>query len=240
MGSTAFTTELTSGLKNQSTDDVETFTLQTRGRRNLTVIPDISAEGTGQAYLIETTGAIFPLVLTSANNVFQYNSNAYTIAAGTYANTTTLAAAIGAATHSTVALSTILNVTAVDSTHIEFQSIATGAVTHAFNDGASDDFWTAAAGWTDGDALAGAGADSAGSITVNVYGVDPVSGITWLLIGGAAITADDTPTPLRVGPGLTAVSNAVANDVLPDTVQVTVTHNDDNAITYTLVAQLAG
>lgn len=76
------------------------------------------------------------------------------------------------------------------------------------------------------------------SVTVNVSGVDRVSGKTYTLIESAAITAIGT-TVLKVGPGLTAAANTVANDIVPSVIRVTATHADADSITYSVGAHLS-
>src|SRR3972149_1200436 len=55
---------------------------------------------------------------------------------------------------------------------------------------------------------------TAASLTVTIQGYDSVSGKTWTILASAAIVAVSTVT-LRVYPGLTAVANLTASDVLP-------------------------
>lgn len=75
------------------------------------------------------------------------------------------------------------------------------------------------------------------SITVTISGVDRVSGKTYTVLASAAITTVST-TVLKVGAGLVAAANLVANDVLPPVFRVTVTHGNANSITYSVVGQL--
>lgn len=53
-----------------------------------------------------------------------------------------------------------------------------------------------------------------GTLTVTIVGMDPASGKAYTLLVSTGITTAVT-TVLRVGPGLTAAANLVANDVLP-------------------------
>lgn len=76
------------------------------------------------------------------------------------------------------------------------------------------------------------------SITVTVLGVDPVSGKTFTVLAGVAITAVGTQV-LRIGPGLTAAANSVANDVLPGRFRISVAHGDADSITYSIGALAA-
>lgn len=76
------------------------------------------------------------------------------------------------------------------------------------------------------------------SVVFTVQGKDDVSGKYYTLLASAAITATGT-TVLRVGPGLTAAANTVANDVLPRTWRVIATHADTDSITYSVGASVS-
>lgn len=76
-----------------------------------------------------------------------------------------------------------------------------------------------------------------GSITVKVEGYDAVPADYYTVLEGTAITTTGK-TVLKVYPGITASANAAACDVLPPTWRVTVTHNNANTITYSVVANL--
>ena len=71
------------------------------------------------------------------------------------------------------------------------------------------------------------------SVVFNVDGFDPLSQKTWTLLDSAAITGTGT-TVLRVGPGLTASANAVADDMIPAIVRIAPVHADADPITYTV------
>ena len=73
------------------------------------------------------------------------------------------------------------------------------------------------------------------SVVFNVDGFDPVSQKTWTLLDSAAITGTGT-TVLKVGPGLTASANAVADDLIPAIVRIAPVHADADSITYTVTA----
>ena len=73
-----------------------------------------------------------------------------------------------------------------------------------------------------------------GSITLTVNGIS-ASGVSYLLISGAAVTTNTTLV-YTVYPGLTAAANVTANNVLPATWNVVVTANNANAATYTVDA----
>lgn len=70
-----------------------------------------------------------------------------------------------------------------------------------------------------------------GSITLSIQGLDPVSGNAYTLLSGAAVTTNSTNV-YKVGPGLTAAANSVANDYLPRSMQLTITANNANSMTY--------
>lgn len=72
---------------------------------------------------------------------------------------------------------------------------------------------------------------TAGSLTVTIQGVDPESGKKYTILASAALAAAAT-TVLKVGPGLTASANAVANDFLPKQININFNHADAAAITY--------
>lgn len=75
------------------------------------------------------------------------------------------------------------------------------------------------------------------SIIATVLGVDRVSGKTYTLLASAAITGIGT-TVLRIGQGLTAAANLVANDLLPPVIRVRVAHADTDSISYSVGAAL--
>lgn len=76
-----------------------------------------------------------------------------------------------------------------------------------------------------------------GSITLEIDAKDPVSGKYYAVLAGAAVTTTITNV-YRVYPGLTAVANATASDVLPRTWRVKVTANNANSVTYSVGAML--
>ncbi|MFI9817578.1 hypothetical protein [Saccharothrix variisporea] len=75
------------------------------------------------------------------------------------------------------------------------------------------------------------------SVTVTVQGVDRVSGKTYTILQSAAITATGT-TVLKIGPGLTAAANLVANDLLPPVFRIVAAHGDADSATYSIAGQL--
>ncbi len=74
---------------------------------------------------------------------------------------------------------------------------------------------------------------TAGSITPTIQGQDPASGKWYTLLAGAALVAVGT-TVLRIGPGLTAAANLVANVALPRTWRVSVAVGGAQSITYSI------
>jgi hypothetical protein len=77
----------------------------------------------------------------------------------------------------------------------------------------------------------------AGSVTLTIQGKDPTSGKYFTLLAGAAVTTNVTNV-YTVYPGLTAVANVTANDVLPNTWRILVTANNANPATYSVGASL--
>jgi hypothetical protein len=75
------------------------------------------------------------------------------------------------------------------------------------------------------------------SIVCTVDAQDPVSGKFYNLLTSAAIATVSTVV-LKIGRGLTAAANLTANDVLPSTIRITMTHGDADSITYTVAAAL--
>lgn len=73
------------------------------------------------------------------------------------------------------------------------------------------------------------------SITVTIRGRDTLSGQTYDILTGVAITAVSKQT-LKVYPGMTAAANTVANEPLPREFQVFVDHLDADSITYSIAA----
>lgn len=73
-------------------------------------------------------------------------------------------------------------------------------------------------------------------ITPKVQGKS-ASGAYYDILVGAAITGTGT-TVLKVYPGIVAVPNAAASDVLPRVYRVVVTANDANAVTYSADREL--
>lgn len=76
------------------------------------------------------------------------------------------------------------------------------------------------------------------SVTVAIDGYDTVSGKYYNLLTSAAQDGTAQTTVIRVGPGLAASSNVVADYALPSTIKVTCTHSDSDSITYSVGAHL--
>lgn len=72
-----------------------------------------------------------------------------------------------------------------------------------------------------------------GSVTITINAKDATSGKYYALLVGAAVITNSTNI-YRVGLGLTAAANAVANDAVPVTLQIVVTANNANSATYSV------
>ena len=71
------------------------------------------------------------------------------------------------------------------------------------------------------------------SVVPTIDGKDPLSGEFYNILTGAAITTTGT-TVLRVHPEIPAAANLTAQDFLPETYRVVMTHGDADSITYTV------
>lgn len=76
-------------------------------------------------------------------------------------------------------------------------------------------------------------AQAGGSITLTIQGKDPLSGQYFTLLAGVAVTTVSTVV-YRVHDSLTAAANSVANDLIPKTFRILVTHNNASSITYSV------
>lgn len=76
-----------------------------------------------------------------------------------------------------------------------------------------------------------------GSITVSIQCKDPASGTYVTLLSSAAIVANGMTT-LTVYPGIVAVTNVAASDVLPRQWRVSIVANAANPMNYTVGASL--
>lgn len=72
-----------------------------------------------------------------------------------------------------------------------------------------------------------------GSITISINGKDPASGKYYNILTGAAVVTNST-NRYRVNPHLAAVTNSIAQDILPRVFQIVVTANNANAVTYSV------
>lgn len=75
------------------------------------------------------------------------------------------------------------------------------------------------------------------SVTLEINGYDVASGKSYTILSGAAVTTVSTNV-YTIYPGLAAVTNSVADDVLPHTWQITVTANNANSGSYSVGASL--
>lgn len=71
------------------------------------------------------------------------------------------------------------------------------------------------------------------SVTLKIQGKDVVSGKYYDILESAAVTAIGT-TVIKVHPGLTVAANSVANDIIPHTWRVVVTHSNTDSIQYSV------
>lgn len=76
-----------------------------------------------------------------------------------------------------------------------------------------------------------------GNVTLSIEGKDKHSGKFYTILAGAAVSSNSTNV-YRVYPGMTAVANISANDLIPKEWRVTVTANNANPTTYTVGASL--
>ncbi len=81
---------------------------------------------------------------------------------------------------------------------------------------------------------------AAKGVTFKVEGIDPASGKAYLVLSGVKVSAAAT-TVYKVGLGLTAAANSVANDVMPSWFRITMTHDaDTTSATYSVGAHVMG
>ena len=73
------------------------------------------------------------------------------------------------------------------------------------------------------------------SVVPKVQGLDPASGVWYDLLVGVAITATGM-TVLKVYPGITALANVAASDLLPAHWRVRLEHANTDSITYSVGA----
>lgn len=72
-----------------------------------------------------------------------------------------------------------------------------------------------------------------GSVTVTINGKDPASGKYFLLLASAALTSVAT-TRLKIGQTIAASANLIAQDYLPEVIQIVVTANNANPVSYSV------
>lgn len=76
-----------------------------------------------------------------------------------------------------------------------------------------------------------------GSITLTIQGKDSVSGQYYTILAGAAVSSNSTNV-YKVFRGAPVTANVSANDIIPRTFRIIVTHNNANSITYSVGASL--
>lgn len=74
-------------------------------------------------------------------------------------------------------------------------------------------------------------------LTVKIQGKDAASGQYYTVLASTAIGSTGTSV-LKVYPGITAVANGAATDILPATWRVRFEHGDSDSITYSCGANL--
>lgn len=78
---------------------------------------------------------------------------------------------------------------------------------------------------------------SSPSVVFTVMGVDRTSAKTYDILASAAITGTGT-TVLKIGPGLTASANVVANSLIPPVIRIKAVHGNTDSISYSVGAAL--
>lgn len=71
------------------------------------------------------------------------------------------------------------------------------------------------------------------SVVPTIDGIDSISGATYNLLTGAAITATGISF-LRIHPSIEASANIKASEMLPELTRLTMTHADADSITYSV------
>jgi len=71
------------------------------------------------------------------------------------------------------------------------------------------------------------------SVVPVINAVDPLSGKSYALLTGVAITATGT-TVLKVGRDIESAANVAAKDILPKDIELVLTHADADSITYSV------
>lgn len=78
-------------------------------------------------------------------------------------------------------------------------------------------------------------APTAGTITPSIVGI--CKGVEYTLLTGSAISTTGI-TVLKVYPGIAAVANAAASDVLPESWRLDIAHSTTTSFTYSALANL--
>lgn len=78
------------------------------------------------------------------------------------------------------------------------------------------------------------------SVVMTIDALSPLSGKYHNLLTSAALTESGVPYTrvLTIGPGLPVAANVSANQVLPGTLRITMTHGDSDSITYSVAVEL--
>ena len=78
------------------------------------------------------------------------------------------------------------------------------------------------------------------SVVMTIDALDTVSGSYYNLLTSAAFTESGVPflRELRIGPALPVTANVSANNILPSTIRITMTHADTDSITYSVGVHL--
>lgn len=76
------------------------------------------------------------------------------------------------------------------------------------------------------------------SITVAIEGYDVASAKWYSLLGSIAAIATAIQRIYRIYPGATASAGLTANDFIPKTIRISVTHGDADSITYSIGANI--
>ena len=76
------------------------------------------------------------------------------------------------------------------------------------------------------------------SVIMTIDALDTVSGKYYNLLTSAAFDQTVATRTLKIGPGLPVTANVSANDIVPSTIRITMTHGDADSITYTVGVHL--
>jgi hypothetical protein len=78
------------------------------------------------------------------------------------------------------------------------------------------------------------------SVVFTVKGYNATRAEYYTILASAAVTTNSADVVLRIGPGLTAAANTVANFGLPDEWRVEAVAADTDSLTYSIHANLTG